>query len=59
MKAGGTRLEVGVCIANVLPPITRLENPRLTRVPDIVTAGPPSDTAVPAKLKPVGLAVKA
>lgn len=59
MKTDGTRPGNGVFIANVLPPMTRLEDPRLTGVPDIVTAGPLSNTAVPAKLKPVGLAVKA
>lgn len=59
VKTGGIRLAVPICTANVLPPITRLEDARLTGVPDIVTAGPPSDTDVPAKLKPVGLAVKA
>ncbi len=59
MKTDGTRPVYGVFIANVLPPMTRLEDPRLTDVPGIVTAEPSSNTTVPAKLKPVGLAVKA
>lgn len=59
VKTGGTRLAVPICTANVLPPIMRLEDAILTGVPDIITAEPPSDTAVPAKLKPVELAVKA
>ena len=42
----------------VLVPITSPEGPSEMAVPEIVMAGPPGKTEVPATLNPVGLAVK-
>jgi len=41
----------------VLAPMTTPDGPKETGVPDIVTAGPPGMTDIPAMLKPFALAV--